>query len=351
MKNMLAGKSKEVVIKKETSTDEKIAFLQEPKNYPHFAEAVMTRETHMSVVFLVNGLVYKMKKPVQYDSFDHRRLESRRTNCREEVKINRQLAKDIYMGTVPLVINAKGALQLEAKGEVVEWLVKMKRIPEENMLDFAIRHNAINENYLDNAARLLIGFYKASPAISISVGHFIQKQEADVLSNYNRLASPSFELKLSVLKELTSGMMAFVAANPSLFEERVKKGKIIDAHGDLRPEHVCLAPVPAIIDRLEFSRELRIMDIAEELAFLSMECELIGNRSAGEFFSDEYIQDTGDAFPQALSKFYKIKKACLRAYLVARHIHEPEYRNDPKWLGKANAYLGLAEKYYQQLVG
>lgn len=334
---------------KEFSTEEKTNFLLQPQSYPSHVDKVAVKETHMSLVFLTDGFVYKMKKPVRYDLFDHRSLHSRFINCKEEVKINKQLAKDIYVGLAPLVINKKEQLQLEGEGEVIEWFIKMKRIPDEGMLDFAIRNNCIDENGLKNAADLLVDFYKTSPGVSISLNRLTKKMEGDLSSIGQSLVNPLFNFSSELVHEITSGLIAFLAANDSLFEERIRNKKIIDAHGDLRPEHICLMPSPAIIDRLEFSRELRIMDVVEELSFLSMECEMIGNRSPGDFFTDTYKGTIGDYFPPALSRFYKTKKACLRAYLVARHVLEPQYQNDVKWLSKANAYLDLAKKYYQQL--
>lgn len=342
---MLAHKDR----KKDFSTEEKINFLEQPQNYPVHVDELVVKETHMSFLFLADGFVYKMKKPAQYDLFDHRSLHSRFIDCREEVRINQQLAKDVYIELVPLVLNGKKQLQLEAEGEVVEWLVKMKRIPDEYMLDFAIRNNCINKTNLEKAAELLVDFYKTSTPSESRFDKFTQKLEADIIFLQSHLANPSFAFSSELIYDITSGLMAFLAADPSLFADRVRQKKIINVHGDLRPEHICLMSPPAIIDRLEFSKELRIMDVAEELSFLSMECEIMGNRSAGELFTDIYKRKTGDHFPPSLSRFYKIKKACLRAYLVARHVLEPQYQSDAKWLSKANAYLDLAKKYFEQL--
>lgn len=339
----------QIKLGKEVSTEEKICFLQQPQNYSFHVEEIVVKETHMSVVFLTKGFVYKMKKPVQYDLFDHRSLNSRFINCKEELKINRPLAKNVYIGLVPLVLNEKKQLQLGGEGEVVEWLVKMKRIPEESMLDFAIINKCIDQECLEKAADLLAEFYKASAAIEISLNKQIRKLEGDISLIGERLKNPLFDLPSELIKEITLGLTAFLAASESLFAERIRRNKIIDAHGDLRPEHICLIHTPAIIDRLEFNKDLRIMDVAEELSFLSMECETIGNSSAGEFFTEEYQRKTGDYFPPTLSRFYKIKKACLRSYLVARHVLEPQYKDDAKWLSKASAYLDIAKKHYQQL--
>jgi len=346
---MFINKSKKATTKDVITIEDKVAFLQQPSSYPYPASEVKVKETHMSWVFLVNDFVYKLKKPVKYIFFDHRSLQSRLNNSLEEIHINKRLAKDIYLDVVPLVINEKGILQIDGKGEIADWLVKMKRIPEENMLDYAIQHNCVDDTQLDQAAILLAEFYKTTPPFPMTLTEYTSKLESEILFNYNQLSTPLFELPHTLIKELTAGQRAFISARQEIFDKRIADKKIIDAHGDLRPEHICLAPQAAIIDRLEFSKELRIMDMAEELSFLSMECEMMGNAHTGRLFTDVYRKLINDNIPRSLMIFYKIKKACLRAYLVARHVEESRYQDDPKWLTKANAYLQLAESYHQQL--
>lgn len=339
----------DTTITKETiGIEEKVAFLQLPSAYPFPVTEVQIKETHMSWVFLTETIVYKLKKPVKYRFFDHRTLESRMKNSVEEIRLNRQLAKDIYIGVVPLVTNERKKLELEGKGEIIDWLVKMKRIPEKNMLDYTIEHHCIDEIQLQNTAALLAEFYKISLPVDISTAQYIKRLESEIFSNYNELTKPLYELPLTLLRELTAGQMAFISANHSMIEKRTREKRIIDAHGDLRPEHICLGPYSAIIDRLEFCKDLRALDIAEELSFLAMECEIMGNMHVGHVFFDRYKAINNDNIPQSLINFYKIKRACLRAYLVARHIEEQQYKKDPKWLLKANAYLKLAERIHQK---
>ena len=92
------------------------------------------------------------------------------------------------------------------------------------------------------------------------------------------------------------------------------------------------------------------MDIAEELSFLDMECEMMGDAVTGQVFFDYYQKLSADQIPKQLIFFYKSKKAFLRAYLVARHITDPGYKDDPKWLIRANAYLKMAQKYAERLI-
>lgn len=159
--------SRHAMIQNAFSIDEKVAFLKQSKTYPHPVHAVQTKETHMSWIFLVDDFVYKLKKPVKYKYIDHRSIESRFKDCKREVRLNEKLAKDIYLDVVPLTSD-DGKLQLSGNGLIEDWLVKMKRIPEEAMLDYAIKFNKIDENRLKEASLLLTNFYKQQPFILVT---------------------------------------------------------------------------------------------------------------------------------------------------------------------------------------
>jgi aminoglycoside phosphotransferase family enzyme len=327
------------------SLAEKVAFLKQTAIYPFHPENVETRETHMSWVFLANGYAYKLKKPVKYRFLDFRILDSRLRNCREEVQLNKRLAPHIYLGMVPLAITNKGSLVLEGKGKIVDWLVKMKRIPEEDMLSYAISHHTVDQSRLKKAAHLLTAFYKKAPAVITDPTLYITRLKGDIQVIYRELINPAYRFPPAQVERLTTVLLQFLTIGAALITKRVTAGKIIEAHGDLRPEHICVGPEPAIIDCLEFNRELRILDTAEELSFLAMEGEIMKNPSIGKIFFDTYTSLTSDQVPAEVINFYKLKKACLRAYLVARHITEEAYKSDPQWLSKANAYLQLAGQY------
>lgn len=333
------------------SIGEKVTFLKQPGAYPFQVSQVEAKETHMSWVFLADGFAYKLKKPVKYRFLDFSILEARFRNCRDEVRLNRRLAMDIYLGIIPLTVDEKGTMALRGKGTIIDWLVKMKRLPEENMLDYVIRHHIVNEALVRHAATLLAEFYKNSQSIAMVPGLYREKLKGEVHAVYRELVNPMFRLPVSLIEALTTGLLHFLNDHASLFDKRVTDGKIIEAHGDLRPEHICIAQEPAIIDCLEFNRDLRILDTAEELSFLAMECDILGNILVGNLFLDTYTSFTSDHIPLSLILFYKIKRACLRAFLVIRHILEPMYKEDPKWLAKANGYLQLAGQYHKQLMG
>ncbi|MBI3915832.1 MAG: hypothetical protein HY322_02345 [Betaproteobacteria bacterium] len=122
---------------------EKVAFLRRPEAYAPAPHRVDVVETHMSWVFLADALVYKLKKPVRYEFLDFSTLEARRLNCQREVELNRRLAPDVYRGTVPLTLRSDGSLRLGGPGTTIEWLVEMRRLPADRMLDAAIRSHSV----------------------------------------------------------------------------------------------------------------------------------------------------------------------------------------------------------------
>lgn len=130
-----------------------------------------------------------------------------------------------------------------------------------------------------------------------------------------------------------------------LLADRVLAGKIIQGHGDLRPEHVCLRPVIAIIDCLEFSRALRTQDAMDEIGFLALECERLGNPAAGARLLALYRDESQDDIADELLHFYQSCRARTRALIAARHLRDAQHRDWPHWRRKAEAYLALARQH------
>lgn len=326
--------------------ERKVDFLQQQDAYPFpVPGGVEVRETHMSWIFLVNGYAYKLKKPVAYPFPDLRTLEARYLNCCNEVVLNRRLAPHIYLGAVSLTIDAGGRLVLGSEGRVVDWLVQMRRIPVYDLLDYVMSHRRGSPEGVRGAADLLAGFYLRSPAVCQEPGEYQLKLEAAVKELSEKLSHPAFLFPSQLVSRLITGMHRFLVEHRAFFDKRVETGKIIEGHGDLRPEHICCGRPPAIIDCLEFNRDLRMLDTAEELSFLALECAVARNARIGRLFFDIYRKVTGDDIPGGLIHFYSVKRACLRAWLIARHVEEAPYRLDPAWLLRAGRYLRLAEHH------
>src|SRR5262245_52467790 len=96
------------------------------ETYPHPAGRIELRQTHISVVALAGEFVYKVRKPVDLGFLDFTTLDKRLHDCREEVRLNRRLAPDVYLGVVPLT-ESDGRVVMGGEGEPLEYAVKMRR--------------------------------------------------------------------------------------------------------------------------------------------------------------------------------------------------------------------------------
>lgn len=328
---------------------DKVRFLERPGAYPGRPERVETVETHMAWVFLTDRFAYKLKKPVRYDYLDFSTVEARRRDGLEEVRLNRRLAAGVYLGIVPLTWERGGELALDGDGEVVDWLVKMRRLPSERMLDRAIEDGTATEEDVDRAARLLAGFYRDARPVEITPAEYRERFRRDLEEIRRELSLFDLRLPAGRLEGVVGALLRFVEERGWKLDRRVEAGRILEAHGDLRPEHVCLTPEPVVIDCLEFNRGFRLLDPADELAFLTLECERLGAAWVGERFVEVYRSVTGDRPPPDLFRFYQGFRAALRAKLAAWHTRDDQRRNGAEWLAEAADYLEWGEGYVQGL--
>jgi uncharacterized protein len=321
-----------------------VACLSRPESYPTTPPRVEVIETHMSWVFLTDRHAYKLKKPVRYDYLDFSTLAARHWDCMEEVRLNRRLAANVYQGVVPLTVDSRGALQLAGSGEAIDWLVQMRRLPAECMLDYAMTRGTVHEADIRRVGALLTRFYLQTPPVVIAPATYRQWLFRDVQANLRELTRPIYALPVALVESVLTAQRAFLEQEPALLDSRVYTGRIIEAHGDLRPEHICLEDEPVIIDCLEFNRALRILDTGSELAFLALECERLGASEVGNHILETYSRASGDRLPRRLLAFYKSYHASLRAKIAIWHLKEPEVRDAAKWTHKAQHYLRLASR-------
>ncbi|QOY96692.1 hypothetical protein IM543_14300 [Massilia sp. UMI-21] len=327
------------------ATDAKLAFLRLATSYPGPVRRVDAIETHMSWVFLTGHDAYKLKKPVRLGQFDARSLAARRRYCEEEVRVNRRLAPDVYLGVVALCVDARGQFRLGRDGAVVDWLVWMRRLPARHMLDHAIRAGTLRAQDIRRVASRLAAFYRTATPLSVDAGAYRAAFARELGRNRRALVRPAYGLAPGPVRDLCAAQQALLAARPDWFDERVRSHRIVDGHGDLRPEHVCLAPQVSIIDAIEFAPALRIVDPADELGFLALECERLGAAGAGACLLRSYAELAGDRPGAGLVHFYQGYRAALRARLAIRHLDEARFRHAPEWRRRAERYLGLAQSH------
>ena len=201
------------------------------------------------------------------------------------------------------------------------------------------------------AIERLARFYRDAAPVAVQPAQYRARFVAEIAENRRELGAPCYGLPLESVEATCDEQLALLERQPALFDERVLKGRIVEAHGDLRPEHICLEERPQIIDCLEFSRELRLLDPADELGFLALECERLGAPELAATIFGTYTAVTGDAPPVALVHFYQSYRACVRAKIAIRHLADAAPREPAKWPAQARVYLALAVRASPTLRG
>lgn len=325
---------------------EKLRFLSDPESYGDERPATVERiETHMSWVFLTERFARKLKKPVRFPFLDLSTLAARERLCRMELRLNRRLAEEVYLGAVPLVRRADGRLQLGGEGRVVDWLVEMKRLPRERMLDCRLEAGPVGMAELLPVVRRLARFFSTAERADRDFETHWGLLARELVLDLAALAQPAAGIADVTVRRVFSGLFAALARHRTALAARLAAGRVIDAHGDLRPEHVFLGPPPAVIDCLEFSKELRVRDTADEMAFLALECERLGRPETGELLLALYERETGDRPGAQLYALFKALRAAQRARLAVWHAADPGNRPKAYWLARAATYLELALRY------
>lgn len=319
----------------------KVAFLA---SLPSVRQVI---ETHAAYVFLTNTRAFKLKKPVLLGYSDCRTLAGRERACAKELYLNRDLAPGVYLGRVPLCLSRDG-LTLSGSGEIVDWLVKMERLPSKRMLDGMLKADRRpTAADLSGLSALLADFYRRQAQRPlprhIYFSHLLREQMANV-ANLSELAAHLPDPRtLSIVAQTTQ---ALVQARTEI-SDRERKGLIVDGHGDLRPEHICLTDPPVIFDRIESSLELRIIDPWDEIGYLGAEASLMGYDGLAEHLGQALCHAGFPSPSTQLGCAYGMFRMVTRARLSLDHLRDAPPSDRRNWVTRANLYLDAAERIRQ----
>lgn len=328
----------------DADTQRKIGFLRNPGSYPVPATSVEVIETHFAWVFLTDAHAWKLKKPIRAQVIDYRRLADRAHFCREELRLNRRLADWVYLDVVPLTEDAAGRLALAGAGRVVDWLVKMVRLPADDMLDRIIDRGELEFRHLERIARELGHFYAGLAPERLDADAYLSRLFAQSRQQEIQIRDIDGALAAEPWQDLLADQRRFMDEYRDTLAERAESGLIVEAHGDLRPEHIYLGERFAIIDCLEFSRDLRIQDSAEEIAFLALECELAAGTDAARSLISAFAAVSGDEAAPSLMAFYMSRRATVRAILSAWHLADPRFDRG-YYIAQTDRYRDIAAAY------
>ena len=267
---------------------------------------VAAAETHTGAVLFVGDRAYKVKKPVDLGFVDWRACADRRVACEREVRLNRRLVPDVYLGV--------GELQPPA-GEP-EPAVVMRRLPDDRRLSTLVLAGADVEAPVRHLAHQLAAFHLAAPTSPIAA------EEATVTATWARWERNQCTLLGSVgrwggeAEAATAIRLArrYLAGRDPLFGSRIAAGRPRDGHGDLLADDVfCLDDGPRALDCLDFDERLRVGDMLGDVAFLAMDLERLGRPELGTALLALHRELTDDDWPASLAHHHIAYRAQVRA--------------------------------------
>ena len=315
-------------------------------------------ETHISWVFLTDHYVYKLKKAIDLGFVDYRDPATRRRMCREEVRLNRRLADRVYLGVLPITQRVGGPPVLVdavqggggPNGDAVDWVVAMRRLDAAHAVDQRIRQGVLTSVEVERIAKRLVEFYRQCTPVEMAAVEYRSHFEGRVRNNLAELANAKHGLDAALVDRVHGRQLQYWSLAGQEADARAEANRIVDGHGDLRPEHIFLdsnSPGAGcdIIDCVEFSVELRTVDVADELAFLAMEFHRLGADWAGDQVRRCYQRDNGDLIPDRLFDFYQCYRACVRAKVAVLRGDQVDPEKQQVCRRQAAEYLALAEQF------
>jgi len=323
------------------------------KRVPHPTVELRLVETHISWVILADSFVYKIKKPVRLSFLDFSTFSKREYYCEQEVRLNRRLAPEMYLGVLP-VTSHSGNLQIGGKrGEVIDHVVWMQRMDDSRQMDLLLAQGVVEVEQMHKLAGILAQFHQGAKRVRVSeTWKELHEEFADIsgqglfLEKYYEGGSSAF------IEEVIHWGYAFLKGIRARIEERKESGFVVDGHGDLHCRNIILGDNPAIFDCIEFSEALRTLDVLNEVAFLCMDLERFGREDLASAFLDRYVTLTGameNRTDRLLFLYYKLYRANVRIKVLCIQGKEREGgsdQNERKLIGK---YMQLFKRYYLEL--
>lgn len=311
---------------------ELIEKLSQPAAYTHPCPGGVTvRQTHISAVFLAGEFAYKLKKPVNLGFVDFSTLEKREHFCHEEVRLNRRLAPDVYLGVLPITTES-GHLRVNGTGTPLDWLVQMRRLPEEATLANRVQEQTVSSEEIERIAALVADFHKnAASSEAISAGGRFEVVAENARDNLRAsTAQIGTTISAKVFQTLEMLLEDSLQCWQALITARAARHVPRDTHGDLRLDHVYLFPEKPpphdvqIIDCVEFSERFRHADPVADMAFLLMDLHAAGRADLAQTLAKTYFARTGDTEGEALLSFYTAYRACIRGKVEGIKSRESE---------------------------
>ena len=329
--------------------DHLIQALTDRAVYEHPTTEIVVLQTHISWVVLTGPYAYKIKKPVNLGFVDFSTLAQRHFFCQEELRLNRRLAPQLYLEVVALYGTPERP-HFHGRGAPIEYAVKMAQFAQETLLSHLIAVGQLQVSHIDRLAHTVGAFHAriatADPGSRFGTPEAIYQP---VQENFQHLFDTIDDpVRQAHARTLEAWCQRTFAARRPTFVARKQDGFVRECHGDMHLGNMILRDDAVVIfDCLEFNEDLRWIDVASDVAFLTMDLEDRGRPDLAHRFLNDYLEATGDYGLLVLLPFYLTYRAMVRAKVAGirlgqSHLPPEEAAQVREAFG---SYCDLAERY------
>jgi len=332
-----------------TSQERLIAALQNPLLYDHPVTAFTVLETHISWVILTGEFAYKIKKAVNFGFLDFSTLEKRRCYCQEELRLNRRFAADLYID----VVTVSGSVEspsLRGSGEPLEYAVKMRQFPQEELLSSLASRRQLTAAHIDEIVDLVADIHaRIDPAGEDTDYGLPENVHHWVAENFEHIRPA---LTRQSQRDQLDGLAHWCAQEyrrrRPLLQARKENGFVRECHGDLHLGNLTrISGHITPFDCIEFNPGLRWVDVMSEAAFLVMDIEDRVSLGLAYRFLNGYLQRSGDYAGVRVLRYYLVYRALVRAKVAVLRLGQEDLdaEGEKTVLQDYASYMVLARRY------
>lgn len=301
-------------------TEQLIEALKQPEVWPGEVERVECVETHISWVFLTGDAAYKIRKPVDLGFLDFSTLVKRDHCAHEEVRLNRRFAPELYLDVVRISGTPRRPVVCGA-GKPLEVAVRMRQFDQSKQLDRELEAGRLMPEDMIEVAREVAGFQERAPRAELGDSYGTLAHVLDpVRENFSqiRAALGEWGTERDRLANLEAVSERWATDLREVFQARRAGDFIREGHGDLHLANLTRLPEGIrAFDCIEFSADLRWIDVVNDIAFLFMDLGFQSRNDLGWWFVNAWLESSGDYRGLAVLRFYTLYRCMVRAKVAA----------------------------------
>jgi aminoglycoside phosphotransferase family enzyme len=322
-----------------------IQAMLDPGFYPHpVREPIQLVQTHISYIFLTGNYAYKVKKPLDFGFLNFTTLERRRYFCQEELRLNQRGAPGLYLQVLPIV-QAEGRFQLDGSGEPVEYTLKMRQFPQEQLFSNLLERGELTPLLMEELGRVVAAFHAQAETNDYirSFGRPEQVRQAfdeNYAQTQRYIGGPQ---TADQYRETQAYTDRFFAERQELFYQRIEQDRIREGHGDLHLGNLCWWEGQILLfDCIEFNEAFRFVDTMYDVSYAVMDLDARHRSDLGNAYLNTYLEETGDWEGLKILPIYLNRQAYVRAKVTSFLLDDPAAAE----ADKANAFH-TAARYYR----